>query len=39
MVGRPALTPRIWAAGRNLAEAEGVLLVGSEDADIQDYFI
>ncbi|MEA2505215.1 MAG: ATP-dependent helicase RecQ [Actinomycetota bacterium] len=30
---------QVGRAGRNLAEAEGVLLVGSEDADIQDYFI
>ena len=30
---------QVGRAGRNLAEAEGVLLVGSEDRDIQDYFI
>ena len=30
---------QVGRAGRNLAEAEGVLLVGSEDTDIQDYFI
>ena len=30
---------QVGRAGRNLAEAEGVLLVGSEDREIQDYFI
>jgi ATP-dependent DNA helicase RecQ len=30
---------QVGRAGRNLAEAEGVLLVGKEDTDIQDYFI
>ena len=30
---------QVGRAGRDLAQAEGVLLVGSEDTDIQDYFI
>jgi ATP-dependent DNA helicase RecQ len=30
---------QVGRAGRSLADAEGVLLVGHEDAEIQDYFI